>query len=222
MSFQLFRVKVHLPQIPARIPIRLVVEVLRLWMPALAARRHRPRPHLIAKLHHRHEAVAAGSIPLLRPRILPCSKRRQRTPRRRGEWNRNARPRIVERLHDISRQPLKPVDRAPTPPSMSQSPPSACPTRLSARSVTAHPKPCSRHTLPPERRPCERPRQASVATPVPSKPPATSPANPRPSAGSSRATRPTCSLVLSFCGLPDASASQAFASAGIGSSNHGR
>src|ERR1035441_2629347 len=85
MSLELIAVKVDLPQFARAIPLRLIVEVRRRRVPALAAGRYRLGAHAVAELHHRHEAVAAGAIPLLRPRVRARSERGQRSKLRRGE-----------------------------------------------------------------------------------------------------------------------------------------
>src|ERR1019366_570657 len=95
VSLELIPIKVDLPQFARAIPLRLIVEVRRRRVPALAAGRYRLGPHAVAELHHRHEAVAAGAIPLLRPRVRARSERRQRSKLRRGKAHRNAGPRVV-------------------------------------------------------------------------------------------------------------------------------
>jgi len=66
---QLGSVKINLAQVAGCITLRLVVKVLRFWIAAFAARRHRHRANSVAELHYSHEAVAAGSVPLFRTRI---------------------------------------------------------------------------------------------------------------------------------------------------------
>src|SRR5215470_5298522 len=100
VPLELILVEVHLAQITARVTSRLIVEVLRFGMPALATRRHRARPHLIAELDHCNETIAARAVPLFRARIRARAERSERSPGRRRERHRNARPRVVELLHD--------------------------------------------------------------------------------------------------------------------------
>src|ERR1035438_9802784 len=110
VPLELIAVKVHLAQFARAVPLRLIVEVRRRRVPALPAGRHRLGPHAGAELHHRHEAVAAGAVPLLRPRVGARSERRQRSELRRGEAHRNARSRVVERLHDVAGEALESID----------------------------------------------------------------------------------------------------------------
>src|SRR5271168_3171589 len=113
MPLQLLGIEVNLAQTPTCIPRGLIVEVRRLWIAALAASSHRPRPDLIPKLHHRNKAVPAGAIPLLGSGVLPRAKRSQRSPQRRNKRNRNARACVVKGLHDVASQPLKAIDLSP-------------------------------------------------------------------------------------------------------------
>src|SRR5436309_2377487 len=71
-------VVVHLAKIAGGVPLRLIVEVLRLHVAALAARRHRARVHaVLPELNDRHEAVPAGAVPLLRVRVGARAERRE-------------------------------------------------------------------------------------------------------------------------------------------------
>src|SRR4051812_11175045 len=103
MGLHLRRPEVHLTQIPRRVALRFVIEMRGARVAALAARRHRDRAHAVPELDDSDEAVPARPIPLLRARIGSRAKRRERAPPRRREPNRNARPRVVERLDDITR-----------------------------------------------------------------------------------------------------------------------
>lgn len=68
---ELRAIKIDFPQVAGAVPFRLIVEVRRLWVAALAARGDRQRVDSIAELNHRHEAVPTGAIPLLRAWIGP-------------------------------------------------------------------------------------------------------------------------------------------------------
>src|SRR5262245_37208320 len=116
MSLQLVLIEIDVAQSAGGVPLRLVVEVLRARMPALAARCHGLGADTIAELYHRDEAVAARPVPLLRLRIGARAERRQRPPLRRREADRNARLLIVERVDDVARDPLEAVDLAPRSP----------------------------------------------------------------------------------------------------------
>src|SRR4051812_17692113 len=82
-------------------------------MPALAAGGHRARADAVAELHHRDKAVAARPIPLLGIGVLARRERRERSPLRRRERNRNARLGVVELLADVVVDALESVDVAP-------------------------------------------------------------------------------------------------------------
>src|ERR1700735_5244899 len=66
MAFQLFPVEIDFAQVPGGVALHFIVEVRRLRVPAFPSSCHRPGTHFVAKLHHRDEAVASGSVPLLR------------------------------------------------------------------------------------------------------------------------------------------------------------
>ena len=72
VALQLVAVEVDFAQVAGAVSLHFILEVWRCWMAALSARRHRPGAHLIPKLHHRNKAVAAGSVPLLRPGLAAC------------------------------------------------------------------------------------------------------------------------------------------------------
>src|SRR5580658_6325964 len=113
VPLQLRPVEVHLAQIARSISLRLIVEMLGRRIAALAARRHRHCMHRLTELHHRHKAVPATPIPLLRSWVPTRSKRRQRPPRRRSEPYRYAWPSVTEGLHDVAGKPLESIDIAP-------------------------------------------------------------------------------------------------------------
>src|SRR5690349_2963184 len=101
VPLQLLRVEIHLAQVAGGVALRLIVEVLRLRIAALAAGRHGARADaVLAELDDGDEAVAARPVHPLRARIRPGAERRQRSPRRRGEADRNARLAVVELLDD--------------------------------------------------------------------------------------------------------------------------
>src|ERR1035437_8984732 len=113
MSLELLAVEVDLAQLAGAIAFGLIVEVRGRRMAALAAGRHGPGAHAFAELHHGDEAVAAGAVPLLGPRVGARSERGQRSPLRRGEADGNTRSRVVERLHDVAGEALESIDIAP-------------------------------------------------------------------------------------------------------------
>src|SRR5690349_25176225 len=82
VPLELRLVEVHRPQIPRRVPLRLILEVRRVGIAALATRRHRARPHAVAELDDRNEAVPTRPVPLLRVGIRPSTERGERTPPR--------------------------------------------------------------------------------------------------------------------------------------------
>src|SRR6185437_13947727 len=69
--------------------------------------------HPRAELHHSHEAVAAGTVVLLRAGPAVCAERGQRAPARGDERHRDAGLRIVEVRLDRVVQALEAVDLAP-------------------------------------------------------------------------------------------------------------
>src|ERR1035437_10135468 len=113
MSLELIAVKVGLSQVARSVPLGLIVEVRGRRIAALSAGRHGPGPHAVAELHHGDEAVAAGAVPLLGPRVGARSERGQRSPLRGGEADGNTRSRVVERLHDVAGEALESIDIAP-------------------------------------------------------------------------------------------------------------
>src|SRR5262245_56090640 len=92
-------IEVDFAQVAGRVALGLVVEVLRRGVAALAAGRDRAGAHAVrAELDDGDEAVAAGAVHPLRPRIGPRAERRERSPGRRREADRDARLAVVERL----------------------------------------------------------------------------------------------------------------------------
>src|SRR5262245_37406959 len=98
MRVDVLAVEVDLAQIAGRIARRLIAEVLRLRIAALAARADRPRTDAIAELDDGDEAVAAGAVHFLGAGIGARAERRERSPARRGEAHRHARCGVVEVL----------------------------------------------------------------------------------------------------------------------------
>src|SRR2546423_8346313 len=65
VSFELRRIKVHVPEISRAVSQRLVVEMRRRRIAALATRGDSPRAHAVAEFDAGTEAVAAGAVPFL-------------------------------------------------------------------------------------------------------------------------------------------------------------
>src|SRR5437660_10280503 len=95
VAFDLLAIEVHVSQVAGAVPRRLIVEMRRRGVAALAAGRDRFGLHAIAELDDRHEAVAARPIHLLRAFVGARAERGQRTPTRRGETDCNAWPRAI-------------------------------------------------------------------------------------------------------------------------------
>src|SRR3954470_18160500 len=110
---QLLRIEVDVAQAPRAVALRLILEVLRLRIAALAAGRHRLRAHLVAELDDRDEAVAGVAVHLLRVLVAARAERSERAPARRREADRDARSLVAERLDDVAGQALEAVDLAP-------------------------------------------------------------------------------------------------------------
>src|SRR5260370_24563603 len=85
-------IEVHLAQVARAVARRLIADVRRLGIATLPARCHRSCLHLIAELDDGDEAVAGGSVHLLRRFVGARPERRERSPARRTEADRNARP----------------------------------------------------------------------------------------------------------------------------------
>src|SRR5215469_192622 len=71
---QLRAVVINVAQITGGVALGFVGEVSRAGMAALAAGRDRFGTHVIAKLNHCDEAVAAGAVPLLCIGVSTCSE----------------------------------------------------------------------------------------------------------------------------------------------------
>src|SRR5678816_4246655 len=113
VSLQLRGIEVDLAQVAGGVARRLIVEVLRRGVAALAAGRHGSRPDLVAEFDDGDEAVAADAVHLLHPGRRARAERGERSPARRGEPDRDARPRILERLHDVAGEALEAIDLTP-------------------------------------------------------------------------------------------------------------
>ena len=113
VALELSRIEVHVAQIAGAVALGLIVEMRRRRIAALAAGGDRLRPHPVAELDDRDEAVAAGAVHLLRARVGARAERGERAPARRGEADRDARRRVVERLDDVAGEALEAVDVAP-------------------------------------------------------------------------------------------------------------
>ena len=90
VSLQLLGIEVHRPQIACGIPFRLIVEMLRPRIAAEATDGHGVRRDAGPKLDDGHKAVPCRPIHPLRARIRARAERRQRSPARRRERDRNA------------------------------------------------------------------------------------------------------------------------------------
>src|SRR5690349_15128029 len=114
MTRELRLIEIHIAQVARRIPLGLIVEVLRARYAVEATRGDRLRTHAVfSKLDDRDEAVTARAVPLLRAGVRLCAERRERAPARRRESDRNARTVVVERLHDVAGETLIAIDVAP-------------------------------------------------------------------------------------------------------------
>src|SRR3546814_11417262 len=84
-------------------------------MPAFAAGGDRTGAHFRAELDHRDKAVAAAAVIAFGAGPAVRAERGQRTPARGDERHRDARPGVVERLHDGAIDALEAIDLAPRP-----------------------------------------------------------------------------------------------------------
>src|SRR5665647_3587973 len=110
---QLRAIEVDVPQLARGVPHRLVVEVRRLRIATFTAGGNRLRAHAVAELDDGDEAVATGTIHLLRTLVGARAERRERSPSRGREPDRDARPRVAEGLDDVAGEPLESIDVAP-------------------------------------------------------------------------------------------------------------
>src|SRR5262245_40958911 len=113
VPFQLVAIEIDVAQIAGAVAHCLIVEMRRPRIAALSARGDGLRAHAIAELDDGDEAVAGGPVDLFGSPVAAGAERRERSPARRSEADRNARPRIAERMHDVVGDPLEPVDVAP-------------------------------------------------------------------------------------------------------------
>jgi hypothetical protein len=86
---------------------RLVLEMRRLWVAALATGEDAFRPDAGTEFHGRDKAVAPLAVDALRRALAALAIRGQRAPVTRRIRHGQAGLRIVKRLHDISRQALE-------------------------------------------------------------------------------------------------------------------
>src|SRR3546814_14420070 len=82
-------------------------------MPAFAAGGDRAGAHFRAELDHRDKAVAAAAVVAFGAGPAVRAERGQRTPARGDERHRDARPGVVDRLHDGAIDVLVALDLAP-------------------------------------------------------------------------------------------------------------
>src|SRR5881396_2813196 len=113
VSHELGAVEVHVAQAAGSVALRLVVEMRRTRITALAARGDGLRPHAVAELHDGHEAVAARAVPFLGVGIGAGAERRQRAPHTRGERHRDAWASVVEMRRDVVVDTLEAIDLSP-------------------------------------------------------------------------------------------------------------
>ncbi len=69
VTFQLRPVEVHLPQVAGAVALRLIIEMRGCGSAAFAAGAYGPGPDGLAELDDSDETVAAGAVPLFRPRV---------------------------------------------------------------------------------------------------------------------------------------------------------
>src|SRR4029079_667713 len=112
MLLDVVAVEPDVTQIPGRVALGLIAEMLRLRVAALAARGNRPGTYTVAELDDGDEAVTGGAVHLLGP-VGARTEGGERAPPRRGEADRNARLAIVERLDDLAVDALVAVDFTP-------------------------------------------------------------------------------------------------------------
>src|SRR5665213_2982062 len=113
VAHELRRIEVHVAQIARAVAQRLIVEVFRRRIAALAAGSDGARAHAVSEVDHGHEAVPARAVQLLRLQRLPRAERCERSPSRRREAHWNARLLVVERMVNVIGEPLKAIDVAP-------------------------------------------------------------------------------------------------------------
>src|SRR5690348_11070836 len=110
---ELVPVEVHVAEVAGRIPRRLVVEMLRRRVPALAAGGDGARTNPGTEFDDGDETVAARAVPLLGVRIRARAERRERSPVRGREVDRDAGLGVVEVRGDRVVEPLEAIDVAP-------------------------------------------------------------------------------------------------------------
>src|SRR5690606_1920508 len=82
VALELVRPEVDLAQVAGAVALGLVVEMGRIGVAAGAAGGDRAGAHPLAELDHGDEAVVAGAVVTLGPRVTARAERRQRAPAR--------------------------------------------------------------------------------------------------------------------------------------------
>src|SRR5690348_9667663 len=100
MAGELVGVEVDRPEVARRVAPRLIAEMARRRVAALAAGSDRPGAHPRPELDDRDEAVAAGAVPAARARIGTGGEGGEASPARPGEGDGDAGPAVVEILAD--------------------------------------------------------------------------------------------------------------------------
>src|SRR5205809_663362 len=111
MAVELFPVEVDLAKVAVRVALGLVPEVLRTGVAAFSPRGHRSRAHTVfPELDHGDEAVPAGAVPFLRARVGLRGEAGEASDQAACKRDRKARLGVVERLLQVAREPLEPID----------------------------------------------------------------------------------------------------------------
>src|SRR6187549_1739106 len=113
VRFDLRAVEVDVSEITGAVSRRLVVEMWRRGVAALAARGYGLGADAVAELDDGDEAVPARSIDLLRSPVRPRAERRERAPSRRRERDGDAGPRVREGVLDVVGEALEAIDVPP-------------------------------------------------------------------------------------------------------------
>src|SRR5579863_1852 len=114
VALQLRRIEIDGAQITACISLGLIVEMPRRRVAAFSSRCDGPCMYLRTKINDADEAVANGSVPVLRVRVGTRTISRKGTPRGGNKRYGDARLGIVKlRMEDAVVETLKAVDFAP-------------------------------------------------------------------------------------------------------------